>query len=305
MYLKTAIILTWLLATYIGLVFFAATWWQMGLCCVSLGFAMAAVGFNIQHDGGHGSYSKYPLVNKLMAFSLDILGGSSFIWKRTHNVIHHSYTNITGVDGDIDLGFLGRLSPHQDRLWFHRYQHIYLWVLYGFLTFRWQFVDDTMAVIQGRVGHCKVPRPKPGALAVLIFGKVTFLFLAFGLPLIVGHAWYHVALGYFISQFVLGVLLSIVFQLAHCVEHASFPLPDENTDRLENEWAIHQIETTVDFAREKTLATWYTGGLNYQIEHHLFPHICHVHYPAIAKIVEATANEYGCLLYTSPSPRDS
>lgn len=301
MYVKTAIILTWVTASYIGLAFYASTWWQGLLGCVSLGFAMAAVGFNIQHDGGHGSYSRFPLVNKLMAFTLDMMGGSSFIWKRTHNVIHHSYTNVTGVDGDIDLGIFGRLSPHQKRYGFHKYQHLYLWFLYGFLTFKWQFHDDASALLRGRVGECKVPRPKPAALAGLLLGKGIFLFLAFGLPVVAGHAWYNVALGFFATQFVLGVLLSIVFQLAHCVEHASFPLPDEESDRLESAWAMHQVETTVDFARDRWLATWFTGGLNYQIEHHLFPQICHVHYPAVAKIVEETSKEFGVHYYAHPT----
>ena len=153
MYLKTFIIMTWLVASYVGILLWATTIVQATLLAVSLGAAMAAVGFNIQHDGGHGAYSKYPFVNGLMAFMLDVLGGSSFIWKRTHNIVHHSYTNVTGVDGDIDLGVLGRLSPHQPRFAYHRFQHLYLWFLYGFITFKWQFRDDYMALIRGRVGR--------------------------------------------------------------------------------------------------------------------------------------------------------
>jgi len=300
MYAKTAVILTWLTLSYVGLVFWATAWPAVLVLSISLGIAMAAVGFNIQHDGGHGAYSKNPLVNQAMAFTLDVLGGSSFIWKRTHNIVHHSYTNVTGIDGDIDLGILGRLSPHQPRFVYHRFQHLYLWILYGFITFKWQFRDDITALIRGRVGETRVPRPRGLDLAVLVVGKLSFLTLAFGIPLYL-HAWYHVALCFFLASFVEGVVMSVVFQLAHVVEHADFPVPEADSMKIENAWAVHQVETTVDFARESWLATWFTGGLNFQIEHHLFPQICHIHYPDIAKIVEQTSAEFGVQYYAHPT----
>ena len=296
MYLKTLVILSWFAASYVGLVFFASTWPVALFLSVSLGVSMAAIGFNIQHDGGHGAYSDSRLVNHVMAFTLDMLGGSSFIWKRTHNVIHHSYTNVTGVDGDIDLGFLGRLSPHQPRYWFHRFQHFYLWFLYGFITIKWQFRDDFQALFTGRIHGTDVPRPNALELTQLIVGKLLFLTLAFGVPHCF-HAWYYVALWFFVASFAQGVLLSIVFQLAHCVQEATFPMPDDASHRIENAWAVHQVETTVDFARTSRIVNWLTGGLNYQIEHHLFPQICHVHYPAIAGIVERTSAEFGVHYY--------
>ena len=300
MYVKTAVILTWLVLSYVGLVFWASTWPAALMLSVSLGVAAAAVGFNIQHDGGHGGYSNSPLINQAMAFTLDVLGGSSYIWKRTHNIVHHSYTNVTGLDGDIDLGILGRLSPHQPRFGYHRFQHLYLWFLYGFLSFKWQFRDDMMALIRGRVGDTRVPFPRGWDLAILVAGKAAFVSLAFGVTLYL-HPWYYVALWFFVTSFTLGVLLSVVFQLAHCVEHADFPMPDADSMKIENAWAAHQVETTVDFARDSWLATWFTGGLNFQIEHHLFPQICHIHYPAIARIVEETSAEFGVTYHAHPT----
>ncbi len=300
MYVKTIIILSWLALSYCGLVFWATSWPVALLCIVSLGVAMAGVGFNIQHDGGHGAYSKYSWINKIMAFNLDLLGGSSYIWKRTHNIIHHSYTNVTGLDGDIELGFMGRLSPHQPRYSFHRFQHIYLWVLYGFITIKWQFRDDFQTLILGRVGNARVPRPRGWDLVSFFAGKAVFLTLAIGIPLFF-FPWYQVILGFLAVSFVQGLLLSIVFQLAHSVEPADFPLPDEDTRKMENSWAAHQVETTVDFARGSRIASWYTGGLNFQIEHHLFPNICHIHYPEMSKIVEQTALEHGVHYNAHPS----
>lgn len=300
LYLKTFVIIAWLAASYIWLLFGVASIPMALAACVSMGLVTAAVGFNIQHDGGHGAYSKYPLINKLMAFALDVLGGSSYIWKRTHNIVHHSFTNVTGVDADIDVGFLGRLSPHQQHRGFHRLQHFYLWFLYGFITFKWQFHDDMKALILGRVGTTRVPRPKGWELVTLLTGKVIFFTLAFGIPMYF-HAWYNVLLCFVAASFVQGFTLATVFQLAHVVEHAEFPMPDGDTDRIENEWAIHQVETTVDFAQGNWLVNWYIGGLNYQIEHHLFPQICHIHYPAVAKIVEQTAEEFGITYHTYPT----
>lgn len=292
MYVKTVIIFGWLVTSYAMIVFVASTWWQAIPLAISLGLAMAAVGFNIQHDGGHRAYSNYPWINKLTALTLDLLGGSSYAWDRKHNSIHHTYTNITGYDDDINLGFLGRLSPHQRRLKFHRFQHFYLWVLYGFIGIKWQVYDDFRDVLRGRIdGHTFV-RPKGWDLIVFIVGKLIFFSAALVIPMLLCPAW-AVLLFYFMATFVQSVTLSVVFQLAHCVEDADFPLPEGGTGRIENAWAVHQVETTVDFARKNRLVAWFLGGLNFQIEHHLFPRICHVNYPAISKFVEETCGEFG------------
>lgn len=291
MYVKTALILVWLAASYALLVFGATTWWQALPLALSLGLAMSAVGFNIQHDGNHGAYSERRWVNKIMALTLDLLGGSSYVWARKHNAIHHSYTNVTGHDDDINVGLLGRLSPHQPRLKFHRFQHWYMWLLYGFLPNKWHFYDDFHNIIVGRIGEHRLPRPKGWDMAVFLGGKLVFFTLAFGIPLMF-HSFWMVLFFYMMVTFVLGLLLSTVFQLAHCVEEAEFPMPLEETGRIESTWAVHQVETTVDFARRTPLLSWLIGGLNFQIEHHLFPQICHIHYKEVAKIVEETCRDF-------------
>lgn len=292
MYVKTGVMLAWLAASYALLVFAASTWWTALPLAISLGLAVAAVGFNVQHDGGHQAYSDRRWVNRLMALTLDLLGGSSYLWARKHNAIHHSFTNITGADDDINLGPLGRLSPHQKRLWFHRYQHVYLWLLYGFLTVKWHLVDDFRDVITGRIGGHTIARPRGWDLVVFIAGKVVFYSLAMVIPLLL-HPWTTVLAFYAATVLVQGVVLSVVFQMAHCVEEAEFPLPSGDPARMENDWAVHQVETTVDFARSNRLLSWYVGGLNFQIEHHLFPQICHVHYPALSRHVERICRDFG------------
>ena len=292
MYVKTAIILTWFAASYALLVFAAASWWLAVPLGISLALSMAAIGFNIQHDGGHGAYSRLPWVNKLMALTLDLLGGSSYGWDRKHNVMHHTYSNIAGHDDDIDIGIFGRVSPHQPRYAFHRFQHFYLWFLYGLLPLKWQVYDDFRDAITGRNGGQPYPRPKGWNLAGFLGGKAVFFSLALLIPLLL-HPVGIVLAGYVAVTFVQGLALSFVFQLPHCGDQAEFPAPDEDTGRMEAPWAVHQVQTTVNYAMRNPIVTWYVGGLNYQIEHHLFPRICHVNYPAISPIVEATCHEFG------------
>jgi linoleoyl-CoA desaturase len=295
MYFKTATILTWFIAAYVLLLFVATSWWMVLPLAVVLGVSIAAIGFNIQHDGGHKAYSERRWVNKIMALTLDLMGGSSYLWNWKHNTIHHTYPNIAGQDDDIDIGVLGRLSPHQRRFWFHRLQGVYLWLLYGFLAIKWHLFDDFYNIAVGRVGTHRVPRPRGKDLLVFIGGKVVFFSMAFVVPMMLHPVWAALVV-YAIAAFVSGVVLSVVFQLAHCVGEAEFPAPVQTPDggeRMQTEWAVHQVQTTVDFARENRVVCWFLGGLNFQIEHHLFHNICHLHYPALSKVIEETCREFG------------
>jgi linoleoyl-CoA desaturase len=291
MYIKTAFILGLFGAGYTLLVFICSTWWQATLLSVLLSLSIAAIGFNIEHDGSHHSYSDHRWINKLMAMTLDLIGASSYVWHWKHVVVHHTYVNITGHDADVDVAFFGRLTPHQKRLEFHRWQHFYLWPLYGLNVIKWHLYDDFRDVILGRIGATPMPRPKGWELVAFIGGKSLFCTLAFGLPLLFHPVWV-VVLFYAATVSLAGLVVSVVFQLAHCVEEAEFPMPREGYHSMENSWAVHQVETTVDFARRSRVESWLLGGLNFQIEHHLFPRICHVNYPALSQIVEQTCRDF-------------
>ncbi len=300
MYAKIGILLACLAVCYVLLVLVVQTWWLALPLAMLLGLFMASIGFNVQHDGGHLAVSNYAWINKLMAMTLDMLGGSSHNWHWKHGVFHHTYVNIAGHDTDIDMGIFGRLSPHQKWLPLHRWQHYYLWVLYGLLAIKWHFYDDYHDVIVGRIGVQRFPRPRGWDLAVFLAGKTTFLTLVFGIPLLF-HSLGVVLLFWLVTELVLGVTLSIVFQLAHIVGEADFPEPRADTGRIEQAWTIHQVETTVDFARNSRVVSWLLGGLNFQIEHHLFPRICHVHYPALSKVVEETCRDFGVRFQEHPT----
>jgi len=251
---------------------------------------------NVQHDGSHGSYSTDRRLNRVMALTLDLLGGSSYVWKYKHNVLHHTWPNLAGVDDDIDTGGLARLAPAQPRRRLHRFQHLYMWPLYALLAVKWHFFDDFAAFATGRLGGQRLPRPARADVLALVAGKLVFAAWAFGIPLL-RHPPATVALVYLGATAVVGLTLSVVFQLAHCVPDAmAAPGPPAS-------WAECQVASSVDFARGSRLLGWYLGGLNFQIEHHLFPQLSHVHYPGIAPLVEGTCREFGVGYHARPTFR--
>jgi linoleoyl-CoA desaturase len=300
-YLKAGIMMLWLFGSYLVLVFGVSTAWQAVPAAVSLGLAMAGVGFNVQHDGNHGAFSHRPWVNRLMALSLDLLGGSAYFWHFKHNVAHHTHPNIEGQDDDISLGILGRVSPFQRWYPHHRFQAIYIWPLYALFALQWQLGGEIRNLLFKRwVGSTRLPTPRGKELVIFWVGKVVFLGLAFGLPMALHPVGSVLAL-YAISAMVLGLVLAIVFQLAHCVDTTTFRGVTAASRLVPRPWAQHQVDTTVDFAQGNRLLTWYLGGLNFQIEHHLFPRICHVHYPALAPIVEEVCGAHGVRYLVYPT----
>ena len=292
-YVKSAIFLSSYVASYILLVFVVNNWVLAVPLTILAGLLAAGIGLNIQHDGGHKAYSKHAVINKLSALTLDFVGASSYIWHWKHVVFHHTYVNIDGHDTDIDFGSFARMSPYQPHRSYHRWQHIYLWPLYGFMMLRWHLFGDFRDVLAGTigVGGPKFPRPRGWDLLTFWAGKAFFISYVFVIPMLLHPVWI-VLLAYILAASVVGITMSIVFLLAHCVEEAKFLTPPES-QTMDNAWAIHQAESTVDFARKNAVATWLLGGLNFQIEHHLFPNICHVNYPKITYLVEDTCHEFG------------
>lgn len=300
-YAKAAILLAWFGASYFLLVFYASTFWQGLAAAVSLGLAIAGIGFNIQHDGNHGSFSKRNWVNRLAGSTMDLMGASSYLWIQKHNLAHHTYTNIPESDEDIEIHPLGRLAPNDPYYAFHRYQHFYLWLVYALLPAQLHFYNDFRKLWTGKISSRTFPRPRGGALANLIVWKLVFAAWAFVIPCLTHRLWV-VAAFYFITSGVMGVVLSVVFQLAHSVEETEHPALGGGT---QSEWVRHQIQTTAEFARGNALVTWYLGGLNFQTTHHLFPKICHIHYPRLSRIIEKVCEQHGVEYRTQPSFRSA
>lgn len=271
------------------------------LTVVVMGLGLAGIGLSVMHDANHGAYTSKGWVNDLIGYSINLIGANAFNWKIQHNVLHHSYTNVHEADEDISPRGAFRLTPHSEWKKIHKYQHLYAWFLYGLLTIVWlMFKDFTRLYKYQTNGMAKMHKANiVKEWAIMIGTKIVYVGYIAVLPMMfTSLAWWQVLIGVLGMHYIAGFILAIIFQPAHVIEGTEFPLPDENRT-LQNNWAIHQLLTTTNFGNNSRWFSWYVGGLNFQIEHHLFPNVCHVHYRRIAEIVKSTALEYGLPYHTS------
>ncbi len=290
LYSKTIILVSVAVAIYTAAVFGGLPTPVNILLCILMGFTLAAIGFNIMHDGGHGSYSSKPWINEMMVLSLNLMGGNAYLWKQKHNVAHHNFTNIEGLDDDIDLEPLLRVHDHNPLKGYHKFQHIYSWLLYAFTYLAWIFFLDFKKYFTGKIATMTFKKMDRKEHIIFWVSKALYIYMFIVVPIqMLG--WVNALVGYAIVSGVTGIVISVVFQLAHIVEHSSFPMPDDQ-NKLKTNWDVHQLMTTVNFATKSKLVSWFVGGLNFQVEHHLFPKISHIHYPAISKIVRETCREF-------------
>ena len=277
-----------------------SAWTMLGFAVI-MGIGLAGIGFAISHDALHGAYSSNPKINNVLGRTFDLLGANGYMWKITHNVIHHTYTNIDGVDEDLAVSPLLRLSPGAPLLGIHRFQHWYGLAAYSMSTIFWVFVKDFKYFFAKDLGPYKDKKHPTGEWVNLFASKLVYYGWSIVLPLLVlDIPWWQFAIGYLVMHLTAGFILGVVFQLAHVVEGPDYPVPD-SAGKMSEAWLVHEMETTANFARSNRLLSWYVGGLNYQIEHHLFPKTCSVHYPAISHIVKATALKYGVPYYDQPT----
>lgn len=263
------------------------------------GLGMAGIGMGVMHDAIHGSYSKKKKVNKYLGYTMNLIGANMTVWRIQHNVLHHTYTNIQGSDDDINVPFFLRFSPHDKRNWLHKFQFIYVWFFYSISTLLWVTVKDFVRIYRyNKKGFLDTKREYQNELLKLIAWKLLYYSYALVLPILFVplSAWI-IILAFISMHLVTGILISCVFQVAHVMPNTVYPAPDEK-GVIENEWAVHQLITTSNFSPRSKLFSWLIGGLNFQVEHHLFPNICHIHYRKISQIVLETAKEHGLPYHT-------
>lgn len=260
-----------------------------------MGLGLAGIGLSVMHDANHGAYSSKNWVNKLFGYSLNLVGANSFNWRVQHNVLHHTYTNVHDHDEDISPRGVLRLCPSTPAKGIHKFQHIYAWFLYSLMTIVWLFFKDFVRII--RYNDADLIKSQKTNIVkewiILLGTKAFYISYIFVLPLqVTSLVWWQVALGIVMMHLVAGFILAIIFQPAHVAEGTEFPVADDK-NVLANNWAVHQLLTTANFGNKNKLLSWYAGGLNFQVEHHLFPNVCHVHYSKISAIVKKTASEFG------------
>lgn len=291
LYIKTAVLVPAAMTIYVLLLSASMPWWLSLLLCAVMGFVLASIGFNVMHDACHGSYSSKKWVNELFGYSLNALGGNAFIWKFKHNIIHHTYTNVDGVDDDIARSPL--LRQCRTQIWkpAHKFQHIYVVFLYAISSLAWVAYLDFDKYFKQKVNTTSMSKMDVKEHILFWVSKLLYAVFYIALPIwFVGIGKW--AIGYFTMELVLGFVLAIVFQLAHVVEETEFEYAGIEPVMIESEWAAHQVKTTSDFAPGNKLISWFAGGLNFQVEHHLFPRISHIHYPELSKIVAEKCKEH-------------
>ena len=275
--------------------------WAYIILWAIMGFGMAGVGLSVMHDANHGAYSRKEWVNSLVGNVMILLGGSARNWRIQHNVLHHTYTNVTDHDEDIDAPlFMLRFSPHTKHYAIHKFQHLYAWFIYGLMTLFWFLTKDYQQAYRykkkGLIASQGITFSQH--LTRIIFFKLVYIAIFLFLPMYFGGAnWLTNTIGFVLMQFICGLILAMIFQPAHVVPTSTYPMPN-NSGVVEADWAVSQLYNTANFAPKSRFFSWYVGGLNFQVEHHLFPSICHVHYKKIAKIVEETAREYHLPYYS-------
>jgi linoleoyl-CoA desaturase len=275
---------------------------MLGLAML-MGAGIAGIGFCVAHDALHDAYSRHPVVNHLLGWSFDLVGASSYLWRILHNVVHHTYTNVHGVDEDLEVSVLLRLSPHTRRRAMHRFQHWYGFFAYSLATLNWIFLKDFLYLMRRDLGPFQRRTHSARDLGIMVAWKLFYYTWSIVIPLLVlDVAWWQFLIGYVAMHLTAGAILGIVFQLAHVVEDTEQPLAGPD-GRMESAWAVHQMRTTSNFAPRNRWLSWYVGGLNHQIEHHLFPKVCSIHYPAISGIVREVALRHGVPYNEHPTLR--
>jgi linoleoyl-CoA desaturase len=272
--------------------------WVNMLLYVLMGIGLAGIGMSVMHDGNHYGYSKNPRLNRVMGNTVFMLGADAYNWKIKHNKLHHVYTNIYGNDEDINSRVILRFAYAAPIKPYHKYQHIYGWFLYAMMSISMIFGDVRKRKEYRARGITNISSAAYNrSMFWLIISKILYFGAIFGLPLLLtGMAWWQVLMGFLLMHLTAGIIMSLIFQMAHVVEGPGQALPDAK-GHMNRSMIMHQLLSTSDFSRNNKLITWYVGGLNFQIEHHLFPRVCHVHYPAISKIVEATTREFDVPYY--------
>jgi len=292
MVFKTIVLLTLYFGSYALIMlgnFSTATMWFLTFL---MGVGMAGIGFSVSHDALHGAYSSNKHINRALGFSFDLLGANGYIWKITHNIVHHTYTNIHGHDEDLEVAAFIRLSPHSEFKFIHRFQHILAFFAYSLASIFWVFLKDYIHFLKPNIGPYSNKKHPLSEWILLFVTKAIYYTYTLILPImLLDISWVYVLIGFVTVHLTAGLILGIIFQLAHVVEETDHPLPDED-NMIDENWMIHEMVTTNNFARKNKALCWYVGGLNFQIEHHLFPKICSIHYPAISHIVEKTAREF-------------
>ncbi len=300
MWLKVAVGLAALLGSWIAIYILRPDSWRFVALYLLGGIAQTFLLLNIAHDSNHNAISTVPSVNKLLNYVFDVCGISSYMWRILHHRGHHSCINLQGEDDALTGRGIFRFTPHEPRTRMHRFQHIYALFFYALFSLDYVFLRDFEAFFFPTHDYLKRTTHPPREYAILFAGKGLYLTYMLILPVVwLGKPILLVLLSFVLVHLIIGLTVSLVFQTTHTVDSTYFP-----SDRGEFDNGVYHIfATTADYATEKPLVAWLTGGLNHHIAHHLCPYVCHTHYAPLTRIVKQTAEEFGVPYRQHPTMR--
>ncbi len=270
---------------------------NIAFCYALMGFLTVPLILNIGHEAVHNTFSTHSRLNKMLTWIFNLVGADAAIWHYRHIHAHHAFTNVVGYDHDIGQSHLARLAPDAVYFKVHRWQHFYMPFMYLIYTLNWLIYRDFKDYYQ----LFKISKPNWRGWTRLILSKIFYFSYILILPLYLFWDNRSLVIGSFLlMQAVMSVTTFLILVSTHLGEEAVFPMPNSEND-FSHTWAAHQLLTTTDFAPNSWLVTQLFGGFNLHVVHHLFPHISHIHYPALTQLVRETAQEFGLTYNQFPS----
>jgi fatty acid desaturase len=261
------------------------------------GLFSALVAMTCTHDASHFAITHKPWVWLAVGSVHDFFHGASMIaWLYQHTLGHHPYTNIDRADPDIetassDTPDVRRIKWTQAWVPFYFYQHIYMPMLYCVLGIKTR-LQDFYIIYTLQNSTIRVNRLSKKQLLIFVAGKTTHCIYRFLIPSLF-IPWTSLLLYNLIGEIVGSYWLALIFQTSHVISEVEWPKPDPKDNMVHQDWAEMQVATTQDYATDSWFWNVFTGALNHQTAHHLFPGVIQAHYPLITPIVRQTCEEFG------------
>lgn len=257
-------------------------------CFVCYGFSVLLFAFNFAHDFSHDTVFKTSCFNELGFVGIYTLNGAhAEAWKKRHIESHHFAPNVEHYDTDLQISKLIRVIPNAKYLWFHRYQHIYAPIAYCTYSFYWVFIKDFVVYLE-----CF----RSSKLSYHISFWIQKSFYAMYLlvfPLMFSlQNWPAVIIGFSLMHLLQSLFLLFTFFMTHHVEGVEYPSTTHD-GFIKTSWIMNQVKSSNDMYPFSRTANFIFGGFNNHIAHHLFPHVHHVHYPELNKVLYSTLLQNG------------
>lgn len=289
-WLKVTILLSLYFIMYFSAVFWTTDTVFNILLYVAWGVISLLLVFNVGHDAVHNAFSKYTFVNKILGYSFNLVGANSYSWKLKHNEAHHNFTNIKSLDHDPELTPFMRVSPQEPYLGHYRWQPWYWIFVYSLFSLLIIFIADILIFFQVPRNEYRLKQPLSEWI-ILFLTKALYILIALFIPVTIGNfSATELCIAFVLLHFVNGIIIGLVFQPSHYFYESVFYENDESLKN--NNWFVHQLNTTTDIAPQNRLLSQVLGCLNANVPHHLFPRICHVHYPDLSELVKETCMKH-------------